>query len=336
MVRRRVLTIAVVVLVAAAAVVWFTRDTWTPPGAGVATIATRLVQHSSRPRDRQPYGGLGAWVDGFDFGPAYQASGHAPPVRPADVDVMAANGVTTVFLQAVRDDARSPDGVVDRALVGEFLIRAHRRGLRVVGWYLPKFADVTRDLVNLHKIQQFDVLGHRFDGVALDIEDVEDVPDVADRNARLLDLSAKVRAAAPHDALGAIVLPPVQTEVVNPRYWPDFPWSELHPFYDVWLPMSYWTFRSVSSGYHDGYTYNDESTRRLRNNLEDQNAVVHAIGGIADKTSLDELGAFARSLADDRAVGGSMYDWNTMTPESRAAFAHEFATGAAAHLPAPP
>jgi hypothetical protein len=317
------------------ALLWVNRDTLQPAGAGVGTIVARLVQHESRPRDFQAYAGLGTWVDGFDFGPAYTAN-RPPPIAPSVVDDMAANGVKTVYLQAVRDDSRSPAGVVDRALVAEFLIRAHRRGLRVVGWYLPKFTDVDRDLAHLQQIADFDVLGHRFDGVAVDIEAVEDVTDVADRNLRLIDLSRRLRASSGHDALGAIVLPPVLTEVVNQRYWPDFPWTELHPLYDVWLPMSYWTFRSISSGYHDGYTYNDESTRRLRNNLGDGSAVVHAIGGIGDLVTTDELDRFAQSLADDRAVGGSIYDWSSMTPATRAALAERFATGPASHLPTPP
>ena len=137
------------------------------------------------------------------------------------------------------------------------------------------------------------------------------------------------------DTLGAIVLPPVLTEVVNEQYWPEFPWLEIRDSYDVWLPMSYWTFRLSSSGYHDGYTYNEESTRRLRTNLNDPQAVVHAIGGIGDEVTADDVGRFAQSLADTGAVGGSMYDWNTMTPDTRALMAEHFASGAAAHLPPP-
>jgi hypothetical protein len=100
--------------------------------------------------------------------------------------------------------------------------------------------------------------------------------------------------------------------------------------------MSYWTFRKQSSGYHDGYTYNDESVRRLRNNLGDQHAVVHAIGGIGDTATIDEIGRFLASLVDDRAVGGSIYDWASMPPASRAALAAGFSTGPAAHLSRPP
>lgn len=54
-----------------------------------------------------------------------------------------------MFLQAARLDARSPEGIVDRQLVGRFLKRAHERGVRVVGWYLPKFGDLEADLGNL-------------------------------------------------------------------------------------------------------------------------------------------------------------------------------------------
>jgi len=322
-------------VVVAGAILWTRRDTTPAPGRGVGTIVARLVQHSSEPRDRTAYAGLGTWVDGFDFGPAYKGGAAAPPVSPSAVDDMAANGVKTLFLQAVRQDTRSPDGIVDRALVAEFLIRAHRHGMRVVGWYLPTFVDTSLDLLRLEQIVDFDALGHRFDGVAVDIEDVKDVPDVNDRNQRLIDLSTGLRNVSGHDALGAIVLPPVLTEVVNTRYWPNFPYADLRPLYDVWLPMSYWTFRSTSSGYHDGYTYNDESTRRLRNDLGDPNAFVHAIGGIGDTVTPEELDRFAQSLADDGALGGSIYDWNSMTPASRAASAQSFATGPAAHLPAP-
>jgi hypothetical protein len=306
------------------------------PGAATGTIGSRLAAAAPAARDRQAYAGLGAWMDGFDYGPAYQSGGQTPPLRPTVVDDMAAHGVATVFVQVVRDDPRSPGGVVDRALAAEVLLRAHRRGLRVVGWYLPTFTDVAADLAHLAQIADFSVLGHRFDGVAVDIEDTDDVPDVGDRNQRLVDLSTELRAVSGGDTLGAIVLPPVLTEVVNEQFWPDFPWTQLRPLYDVWLPMSYWTFRKASSGYKDGYTYNDESTRRLRADLDEPTALVHAVGGIGDLVTEDDLQRFAQSLADDGAIGGSIYDWNSMTPATRAALQSRFATGPAARLPRPP
>jgi hypothetical protein len=332
---RRLLAVVLVVVAVVVVAVWVRRDDGPSPGAWIGTIATRLERTEPVTRDLTAYAGLGAWVDGFDFGPAYTKTG-APPVAPRAVEDMAGAGVRTLFLQAARDDSRSPDGIVDRALVAEFLIRAHRAGVRVVGWFLPTFVDVEHDLADLRQIADFDAGGHRFDGVAVDIEAVEAVTDVDERNQRLVELSTRLRAEAGRDALGAIVLPPVLTEVVNQRYWPDFPYSALSSIYDVWLPMSYWTFRSAASGYHDGYTYNDESTRRLRNNLANDGAPVHAIGGIGDEVTPEELDRFAQSLVDDRAIGGSIYDWNTLTAAARAHLAALFATGPASTLPAPP
>src|SRR4051794_34420601 len=165
---RRVVVIVAIVVVVTGLVVWVNQSNERTPGAAAATVARRLHQTESVPRDIHAYTKLATWVDGFDFGPAYQRNHSAPPITPKVIDDMAANGVTTLFLQAVRADPRSPGGVVDRGRVGEFLIRAHRRGMRVVGWYLPTFTDVAADVGNLHQIVDFEVLGHRFDGVAVD------------------------------------------------------------------------------------------------------------------------------------------------------------------------
>ena len=285
----------------------------------VAAASIDLLRHpGDTPRVVSTYGGLGTWIDAFDFAPPYQNAGAAPAVTPSVIDDLADDGVRTLFLQASRLDDRSPGLLLDEGLLAEFLMRAHARGMAVVGWYLPRFEDVDADLDHLLAIARFDALGHRFDGVAVDIEYTEGVPDVAERSARLVELSTRLRAALPGQALGAVVLPPVQLEVINPAYWPDFPWRELAGSYDVWLPMAYWTFRSAESGYRDSYRYAEESTRRMRNNIGRSDAVVHIIGGIGDKTSPADLDGFRRALEDTGAIGGSIYDWNSMTPALRA------------------
>ena len=76
-----------------------------------------------------PFAGLGAWVDVFDYAPAFQGAGGTPSVTPDAVPDMAALGVRTLYLQAAMNDAdRSPRKIVDADLVGEFLRRAHRAG----------------------------------------------------------------------------------------------------------------------------------------------------------------------------------------------------------------
>lgn len=286
------------------------------PSAQLAVPSTRTVA---------AYEGHGAWVDVFDFAPAY--TGPNPPISPAVVDEMAASGVRTLYLQAARLDDRSPNGLEDPWLLAAFLERAHRAGMTVVGWYLPKWEDLEADLARLRAIADFDVLGQRFDGVAVDIEWIGDLDD-ATRSARLVTLSEQFRGERGGEALGAIVLPPVLTEVVNTDYWPGFPWAQLAPLYDVWLPMAYWSFRS--GDYGDGYRYVAESVARLRANLGRPDAAVHAIGGIGGVdgidddpdpeeplATLDELGNFLRAVTDTAAIGASVYDWRTLEPAAR-------------------
>lgn len=305
----------------------------------VARVQSSTVRDSpAAARNVDAYRGLGAWVDAFDYSPPY--SGANPPVRAATMEEMAAAGVRTVFLQTGRLDARSPDLLEDRWLLAELLLAAHQRNLRVVGWFLPKWGDGSADLDHLKAIADFSVLGQRFDGIAVDIEYNADKNPVEERSRRLVTLSAQLRAYVGRDvALGAIVMPPVLLEVVNTDYWPKFPYRELAPIYDVWLPMSYWSFRTTKSGYKDGYAYNAESTRRLRTNLGRPDALVHGIGGIGaddgvndDPTpeephaSINDLEPFLRSLRDTRSIGGSLYDWRTTEPAARTKLRDLFAT----------
>ncbi len=240
-------------------VLYVRRDQGPPPAGAAVGRALPLIAATAGPTDRTyaPYAGLGTWVDGFDYGEAYQKGGAAPPITPDVVDDLAAPHMKTLYLQAAREDTRTPDGIVDPATTAAILVRAHRLGIAVVAWYLPRFRNPDYDLANLERLADFSVLGHRFDGIAVDIEFTDDVPDTDERNALLVDMSAKLRKKVGTDVLGAIVLPPVQTEVLNKTLWPDFPWTPLDKVYDVWIPMSYWTFRT-GDAHADGYVQRGE------------------------------------------------------------------------------
>jgi hypothetical protein len=264
-----------------------------------------------------PFRGLGTWVDVYDYGPRFQGDGGPPAVLPASVDDMARLGVRTLYLQAAQDDTRSEGVIVDRELVGRFLRQAHERGIRVVAWYLPHFADVERDLRHIRALAQFRSGGQRFDGIALDIEWTNDVEDVSRRNDALREISRRSREIV-GDAtpLGAIVLEPVLIEDVNRAYWPDFPWKQLKPYYDVWLPMSYWTNRSSGSEWADSFRYTSENIRRVRRNLDDRDAAVHTIGGIADSAGPGDWEGFVRGAERQDAIGWSVYDYVTLSSAS--------------------
>jgi hypothetical protein len=265
------------------------------PGTGAAAAAT----------DPGPYAGLGAWVSVFDYVPPVLPQPGPPPVVPATVDDLAALGARTLYLQAAIDDPRAPDLVVDRRLVTAMLRRAHARGLRVVAWYYPQLVDPARDQARLDALLRFRAGSARFDGVALDIES-QQVPDVGDRNRRLVALVRHVRSAAGARPVGAIVYPAALLEVVNPGLWPGFPYRALASSVAVWLPMTYWSFREGL--YRDAFAYTDDSIRRLRRDLRDEQALVAPIGGLADTSTTADYEGFARAARTDRAVGRSVFD----------------------------
>jgi hypothetical protein len=262
-------------------------------------------------RDTSVYRGLGTWIDAYDFSPQYQAKGGPPAVTPESMDDLADNGVRTLYLQAAKDDSRSPGDLVNPEILGPMLIRAHARGIRIVAWYLPKFYDLDSDMRRFVAMRDFRADGEGFDGIGNDIEWTKDVPNAAERNVRLIELSRRLREAMGSAALSAIPLPPVLIETINPKYWPNFPWRELAPMYDVWMPMAYWTFRTQSSGYRDAYRYTEENVRRLRNNLGLPGAAVHPVGGTDNKSNDNDYRGFVRACIDSGSIGGSIYDWRT-------------------------
>jgi hypothetical protein len=317
---RRRLVAAVAALVATLATVQVVGVIWhtvthdgDAAGAGLAAVPALLRDRDPAARDVAAYEGAGAWVDLYDT-----EAGSETPVTPAAVDDMAAAGVRTLYLQVARDDGAAEPGLHDPVLAGRFLVQAHERGMRVVGWFVPRFGDVDRDLAHLEAIAEFEVLGHRFDGVAVDIEWTETVADDATRSDRLVALSEALRESVGSDALGAIVMPPVHLDVVNPGFWPGFPWERLAPLYDAWLPMGYWTDRTAASGWRDAATYTRENLRRL-GELVGGDTPVHAIGGLGAESTAEDLAGFVAAVEaqGEAVIGASIYDWATLAVDAR-------------------
>ena len=253
-----------------------------------------------------PYQQAGTWVTRYRFSREY--AGTNPPITPAHVDAMADAGVHTIYLQAAADDPRYPT-LLSPDLLGAFLTRAHARGMQVVAWYLPHLTDVNADMRRLQAIIDFRASGQAFDAVAVDIED-RSVTDVDVRNARLVDLSTRLYNAAPGVTLGAIVLPPVVTDVINTSYWPRFPWRALSGLYQVWLPMAYWSNRTDAT-WSDAYRYTAENISLLRANLGEGCAAVSTIGGFGTTETAADYAGMAKAAADRAAIGVSIFDWTT-------------------------
>ena len=274
-------------------------------GRGSASAARRTT-----PAGPAAYGGLGAWIDVYDWSRTFTRG--QPHTSPDDVDRMADLGVQTLYIQASKDD--SPTDVLEADLLEAYLKRAKARRMRVVAWYLPTLVDPQRDLSRLVAISALP----QVDSLAVDIES-RDVPGVAERNRRLVNLSTALRQALPGRTVAAIVLPPVTLDLLSPGYWPSFPYRALAPSYDVWLTMGYWTFRPAGTPYRDAYRYTKENVERLRSHLGLPQVPVHPIGGIGDRTSAADVEGFRRAVVETGSVGASLYDWRTTRGDVRPA-----------------
>jgi hypothetical protein len=238
------------------------------------------------------YRGLGTWVDVYDV--AWRHPGAA-------VRKMAREGIRTLYLQT--SNFSRGKLFVYRTGVGRFLDAAHRQGIRVVAWYLPGFRNVRLDLHrSLAAVRYRSPNGNRFDSYAVDIESPA-VATTSTRTRRLLALSRHLRAAVgPDYPLGAII-PSPRGLARSGTYWPRFPFRPLARLYDVFLPMTYFTWRV--SGEQGAHGYTAEAIGIIRRRTHDHTVPIHVIGGIGASPS--ETRGFVAAIRERGAIGASYY-----------------------------
>jgi len=222
---------------------------------------------------------------------------------------MAEHGVRTLFLET--GNYSHAARVNEPSVAARFVEAAHAEGMRIVAWYLPSLAAPRHDFGHsLAAIRFRTPLGERFDSFALDIESSV-VKSVPLRNQRLLSLSRRLRAAAGRSyPLGAIIPSPRGMQLL-PKYWPGFPYRRLARLYDVFLPMGYYSYRPTDLGGAFGYTARNVAL--IREKTGRPNEPVHAIGGIADRSSQTQVRDFVRATRACGVVGASLYDFSTTT-----------------------
>jgi hypothetical protein len=267
-------------------------------GAGSGTRATTAPE--------TVFSGLATWVDVYD---AYYRNPELAAAR------IAARGVRTVFAETAND--RSPADVVKPGALGRFVDALHDSGIAVVAWYLPGFDKPARDLRRTRAMLSFRTpAGERFDGVALDIESLR-LRNVGLRTTRVVALVRRLELEAGDIPIAAITYPPRALER-HASWWPRFPWAELAPLVDAWVPMAYTGggFR----GYDATYGYVARSLRLLRVAIGDD-LQVHVAGGVADRMNAEELKAFTDAVLDAGETGWSLYDFETTRPAAWSALA---------------
>jgi hypothetical protein len=244
------------------------------------------------------YRGTGTWVDIYD---ARLLSDPEPAL-----DRMAREGVRTLYLETANFHSPRFGAIAHPAETAALIDGAHRRGLRVIGWYLPSFRGVKWDLQrSLAAIGFTTPAGGRFDSFALDIES-NVVRSITTRNRHALELSRRIRlAVGPGYPLGAIVPDARSTSRFLPSMWPGFPYRRLRPLYDAYLPMTYSTARGRGARYI--FRYTSDNVAYLRLATRDPLLSVHIIGGLANGLRAAEANAVVDASLATQAMGVSFY-----------------------------
>lgn len=248
----------------------------------------------------RPFRGLGTWVDVFDY------AGLDPVTAVAD---MRARGVRTLYLSTGRfTDAAD---FHDAAAAGRWLDEAHQAGLTVVGWYVPGYGDMARDLRRTVAIAEFTSPGgQRFDAVGIDIERLDEV-DRGRFAERLVTHLSEVRART-DTVIAAIVPAPYTTDPGN--NWAGFPWAAVGARSDVVVPMALWSFRTDFTP-DQVYGWVLDQVRRAAA-LTGRPVAVE--GGVAGEgrtpVTPERVARFVDAARDGGAIGGSHYDYATTDP----------------------
>jgi hypothetical protein len=270
----------------------------TTVAAVVATVKPRKIPPAkpSGP-SLDAYRGLGSWVDIYD-----DRAWNDPAGAVRD---MKRHGVRTLFLET--GNSASPMALKDTAKLQTFIRESHAHGIKVVAWYLADLTDVAKDYGRISaaiKLRTAD--GQRIDSFALDIESTV-VASEKTRNRALLDLSRQIRARQGKTyPLGAITPSPVGI-ATNAGYWPGFPYGELSGIYNVWVPMSYYTYHGKGGGAASRDTLANVkilSSLKARPRLP-----IHLIGGISDSSTPAEVGEFVKAAVKTKVIGASLYGW---------------------------
>ena len=296
----------------------------TMPAAGVMTAFVRGANGLYYYRQRSAAGmwsgwqaadaalafrGLGAWADIYDY------SALNPATAVADLK---AHGVRTLYLGTARYD--SATDILYPNDVAAWLAAAHTAGIRVVGWYVPVYSDLTRDVRRTLAIASYvSPAGQRFDAVGIDSEYPLTVPSPSAWNQAVATHLAQVRAGTVLPVV-AIVLPPVLMQGwPDPSRWANFPWSAIGANANAVAPESYWTSYTPANRCAAGdpqycayqYTHDNVLLSGQYTGL-----AVHVIGGSGSAATVAQVADYVRAARETAAAGGSFYDYLTTNPGS--------------------
>jgi hypothetical protein len=271
----------------------------------------------------EPYRGLGAWVDRYDWTNLFTKD--RPAFTLASVDRMAAAGIQTMYIQ-IPHWQTTPD-IYEPERLQPIIDRAHALGMYVVGWYLPWLFDVNTDLRKLVAMANLDL-----DGIQIDIEKTTSVAmaSVTLRNLRLSEFHRSLRLLLPGRMVSADIVAPTLLDGQTSRWaWPSypakttkpnwggpFPYAEIFANYDLVGLQTHWTVNTSNSGWKDAQAFVLENMNRMRTYSGRAEFPIQAIGGLPNaQSTINDLIGYIDAAKASGSFGFSLYDWET-TPSS--------------------
>ncbi|WP_226375450.1 S-layer homology domain-containing protein [Effusibacillus dendaii] len=213
-------------------------------------------------------------------------------------------GVTHVYML----NSTTTDGFFGQDAIDDFLPKAHKAGIAVVGWIYAANNDPWKDAGQTIQVINYTTpTGDRFDGIAADIEE------------NLAAYQQEAFAKGIRDATGPNY--PL-FGVIYPATWkPNQPWSVYSKYYDVLEPMVYWHFKSKPYTYKEAYDSIGAEITKLRQ-LTRQDMPIKIVGQSYNMFPGDagqypqpyEIRGAMQAAKDYGAIGYSTYRGRTATP----------------------
>ncbi|MCA1832941.1 MAG: hypothetical protein ABR548_00410 [Actinomycetota bacterium] len=247
---------------------------------------------------------LATWVDLYDY-----TSSTAESTIQSRVADMKARGVRTIFLQTGRYNTAAFSNPTQ---VAQWLTHAHAAGLRVVGWYLPAYSEyLSGDIAKTAVIASYvSPTGHRFDGLAIDIEYRAKTSSKTEFfngiTSQLAGVRGRVGLVYP---VGAITFAPLDMDLWTAG-WDGFPWASVGKYANAVMPMGYWSNRdSRCSGGDTAYCPYQYTLTNIQRSRSYTGLPVHDIGGVGHQVTASEVSKYVQAEKAGRAYGGSLYDY---------------------------
>jgi hypothetical protein len=205
----------------------------------------------------------------------------------------------------------SKDGFYGAQELAAVVPAAHAAGLSVIAWGFPYLYDPVGDAGWTGQILAWrGAHGDRVDGYSADIERPSEGVDLTAQRAGVY--LEQVRQKAGNRLVVATVYPP------NDSYWygGEYPYSAMAPYVDAFAPMVYW--ECTDPGQDVAVAVARLSTLRPVHVIGEAFNFAD-VGGRTVSPSAAEITEFIGTGRVDRAVGASLWVWQSATPQEWAA-----------------